>query len=85
MSYNIYPILGMLLTIVLSIVGSLTTMSETDEIVHEDLVHPIALKIFTTSKTKKFPSEEYILREEKSQDISDVEETDAKLKSMITV
>ena len=85
MSYNIYPILGMLLTIVLSIVGSLTTMSETDEIVHEDLVHPFALKIFTTSKTKKFPSEEYILREEKSQEISDAEETDAKLKSMITV
>ena len=86
MSYNIYPILGMVLTMVLSIVGSLTTMSETDEEVHDDLVHPIALKMFSSSKTKKSSSQEYILKEKSSQEISDhQDETDVKLKSMITV
>ena len=84
MSYNIYPILGMVLTMVLSIVGSLTTMSETDEVVHEDLVHPIALKMFSR-KARKSSSEEYILRDEKSQKICDHHETDIKLKNMITV
>merc|ERR1712045_997245 len=84
MSYNIYPILGMVLTMVLSIDGSLTTMSETDEVVHEDLVHPIALKMFSR-KAKKSSSEEYILRDEKSPKICDHHETDIKLKNMITV
>jgi len=63
MSYNIYPIIGMLLTIILSIVGSLTTLSDSDEI-NEEFVHPIAMRLFRY-KPKKSSSEEYILKEKR--------------------
>jgi len=61
MSYNVYPIIGMVLTIVLSIIGSLAT-NGFDEIRAEDkdLVHPWAWKLFGRNIPYK---EEYVLKE----------------------
>ena len=68
MSYNVYPIIGMVLTITLSIIGSLATggLSEI-RAEDKDYVHPLAWKIFGTTKTMK---EEYVLkdRDEKCED-----------------
>ena len=47
MSYNVYPIIGMVMTMLFSVIGSLTTRSsEIDDEIDKDLIHPIGYKIF---------------------------------------
>jgi len=76
MSYNIYPIIGMVLTIILSIIASLLTGGLQDiRAEDKDLVHPWAWKIFGTTKSIK---EEYVLTEnntlkcEEKEDVSKI-------------
>ena len=46
MSYNVYPIIGMVMTMLFSVIGSLTTRSsEIDDEIDKDLIHPIGYKI----------------------------------------
>ena len=54
MSYNVFPIIGMVLTIVLSILGSLATggLDQDPEDIRE-YVHPLAFKLFCWSRGNK--------------------------------
>ena len=65
MSYNIFPIIGMVLTIVLSILGSLATggiASNTEDL--QDYIHPLAWR-FCCRKSKSQPHQEnYKMKEE---------------------
>ena len=65
MSYNVYPIIGMVLTIVLSIIGSLATGGFDDiRAEDKDLVHPWAWKLFGRDKPYK---EEYVLKDKEDE------------------
>ena len=68
MSYNIFPIIGMVLTIVLSILGSLATggiASNTEDL--QDYIHPLAWR-FCCRKSKSQPHQEnYKMKEVKSE------------------
>ena len=65
MSYNIFPIIGMVLTIVLSILGSLATggiASNAEDL--QDYIHPLAWR-FCCRKSKSQPHQEnYKMKEE---------------------
>ena len=50
MSYNIYPIIGMVLTMVLSVVASLVFARKSDPPVKSSLVHPLAARLFKLNK-----------------------------------
>ncbi len=59
MSYNIFPIIGMCLTVVLSIVGSLLTggFSQLEDDSIKDLVHPWSWRIFGGKSSKKLTAD----------------------------
>ena len=52
MSYNIFPIIGMLLTIVVSIVASLLTGGEQNDDI-QDYIHPLAWRLFCRTPPQK--------------------------------
>ena len=54
MSYTIYPIIGMVLTVVFSIAGSLVcSRNDKTPLTRYDLVHPLAAKLFKVDKTQQ--------------------------------
>lgn len=71
MSYNVYPIIGMVMTMLFSVIGSLTTRSsEIDDEIDKDLIHPIGYKIFGSygeaRNDRKYQKEDFKLEKFKN-------------------